>query len=328
MEEEELPYGAMNPTLVVLAAGLSTRYGRLKQLEPLGPGGEALLDYSVFDALRAGISRVVLVIREELEEAFEVHLRGRWPQEVEVAFHHQRLEDLPGLEGGLDGVDEAHRLLAARVKPWGTAHALLTARDDLPGPFVVLNADDYYGPSAFSRAVSLMKAQAEAKPGDAAVFGLVTYTLRDTLSPHGGVSRGLCEVDPRGWLVGIREVLGVREGKDGLVGKTLDGEELILSGREPASTNCWVFTPDVFPHLREGFRDFLEGAGNAPGTEPEFLIPTEVNRLLLSGGARVRVAGASDPFLGITHPQDREWVVEGLAERVREGKYPSPLWGR
>ncbi len=324
----------MKPTLVVLAAGLSTRYGRLKQLEPLGPGGEALLDYAVFDAWKSGFARLLLVVREELEEAFRDHMRGRWPPEMEVVFHHQRLADLPGWPGvpHPSGGDPA--FLASRVKPWGTAHALLTAREQLAGPFLVLNADDFYGPSAFAQAASLLEGKLIPNPGEPPIFALVAYTLQDTLSLHGGVSRGLCQVDPRGWLVGVEEVLGVQAGGGGILGRTVGGEQMLLSGREPVSTNFWIFTPEIFPSLLEGFREFLEGVARgseagAPGRpEPEFLLPAEVNRLLASGKARVRVARAKDAFLGITHPPDRDWVVEGLARFAREGRYPNPLWGR
>ena len=313
----------MNSTIVLLAAGMSTRYGRLKQLEPVGPGGEALLDYAVFDAYRAGFRRVVLIIREELESTFRDHISGRWPEEIEVVFHHQRLDALP--EGESPGNAQ---LLVDREKPWGTGHALLSARDLLSEPFSILNADDFYGASAFAQAASLMGRDLRQDPGDPPGFGLVAYTLGDTLSRHGGVSRGICKVDRRGWLEEVEEVLGVRRVGAAITGTTLPGEEMILSGQEPISTNFWVFTPEIFPLLEAGFRDFLAGLstqGERGGTE--FLIPTEVNRLLAQGEARVWVLGTRDPFFGITHPQDWEWVAGNLRDLIREGQYPEILWG-
>ena len=307
---------------------MSTRYGRLKQLEPVGPGGEALLDYSVFDAHRAGFSRVLLIIREELEEAFRSHIEGRWPKELEVVFHHQRIDDLPGVPGvgsSLSGFSST--ALDQRKKPWGTAHAVLSARPRLPGPFVVLNADDFYGESAFQRAVEFLSAESPPGRSGVATFGLVTYSLEDTLSEHGGVSRGICQVDSHGWLEGIEEVLEIRRGSGGISGKTVAGRGLELKGSEPISTNFWIFTPAIFPLLEAGFADFFRAQNELSSpSQREFLMPTEVNRAVGKGVARVRAIPTTDRFLGITHPDDREWVVEGLVEMTQAGRYPSPLW--
>ena len=313
--------GAMNSTIVLLAAGLSTRFGRLKQLEPVGPGGEALLDYAVFDAYRAGFRRVVLIIGQDLDPIFREHVSGRWPEEIEVAYHHQKMDDLPGVEGS-----EVARLLQGRKKPWGTGHALLSARDLLPGAFAILNADDFYGASAFNQVVSLLGRNLQQDPGGSPAYGLVAYTLGDTLSPYGGVSRGICRVDQRGWLEEVEEVLEVRRTGSAITGNTLSGEAMILSGNEPVSTNFWVFTPEVFPGLQEGFRGFLAGLPTDSEKEPEFLIPTEINRLRSQGRARVRVVPSEDPFFGITHPQDWEWVTGGLGDLIQKGLYPEKLW--
>jgi len=294
------------------------------------------MDYAIFDACRAGFSRVLLIIREELEEVFRAHLRGRWPEELDVVFHHQRIDDLPGVAAVPAGPLAA--VLKERGKPWGTAHALLTARAHLADPFVLLNADDFYGESAFLQASGSLSEGALSDVGQVPTFGLVTYTLSDTLSEHGGVSRGICEVDVRGWLKGIREVLEIRRGNEGISGRTVPGQGLALEGTEPISTNFWIFTPEVFPHLEVGFREFLGTLTSAPGgsggsgeaqssaKEPEFLIPSEVNRLLVRGEARVRVLRTQDPFFGITHPKDRERVAGGLRGLIREGHYPDPLW--
>jgi hypothetical protein len=342
----------MNPTMVLLAAGMSTRYGRLKQLEPVGPKGEALLDYAAFDARRAGFSRVVLIIREELEEAFRGHIGPSWPDDLEVVFHHQRLEDLPGLPPGEERDPSLASALARRRKPWGTAHAILSARDLLQDPFVLLNADDFYGPAAFSQGLALLGRDLRRDPGDPPGFGLVAYTLEDTLTRHGGVTRGVCTVDRQGWLESVEEVFGVRRVGPAIAGTSVSGDEVLLTGQEPTSTNFWIFTPDIFPFLERGFQEFLEEAvaasggvdsgegaqdsgeeaqdsgegGQKPAPEPEFLIPTQVNRLVARGEARVWILRTHDPFLGITHPQDWEWAAGGIRELVQEGLYPDPLW--
>jgi len=340
----------MIPTLVLLAAGMSTRYGRLKQLEPVGPGGEALIDYAAFDADRAGCSRVVLIIREELEAVFQAHIKGRWPEKLDVVFHHQRIDDLPGMDAVPAGPIGLATVVGKREKPWGTAHALLTARAQLPGPFLVLNADDFYGESAFLQAAEFLQGAefpqaaellraAEPPPvagplaggarsdvGPVPTFGLVTYTLGETLSEHGGVSRGICEVDAQGWLEGIREVLDIRKGGEGISGRSVSGQDLVLEGTEPISTNFWIFTPAVFPILEAGFVDFFRVHAEPSSPQPEFLIPTVVNGALRNGVARVRGIPTADRFLGITHPDDREWVVGGLEEMTEAGRYPGPLW--
>jgi hypothetical protein len=325
----------MTPTIVFLAAGMSTRYGRLKQLEPVGPKGEALLDYAAFDALRAGFSRAVLIIREELEEAFRAHILPRWPEGLEVVFHHQRFDDLPGIDAQTAGDPALTAALERRKKPWGTAHALLTTRDLLSEPFVLLNADDFYGPSAFSQGISLLGRELRKDPWDPPGFGLVAYTLEDTLTRHGGVTRGICSVDRRGWLEGVEEAFEVKRAGASITGTTLGGEVMLLSGQEPTSTNFWILSPDVFPLLERGFKEFLAAVVSPPGggggsggetPEPEFLLPMEVNRLLAGGEARVWVLRTHDPFFGITHPQDWEWVTGGILEMIREGHYPDPLW--
>jgi hypothetical protein len=314
----------MTPTLVLLAAGLSTRYGRLKQLEPVGPHGEALLDYAVFDARKAGFLRVLLVIRRELDELFRAYVRDRWPSDLEVVFHHQQIDDLPGLDADVATAPPVAALVEGRKKPWGTAHALLTAQRHLDGPFVLLNADDFYGDEGFSRAADFQQAT-DSLP--APTFGLITYTLGDTLSAHGGVSRGVCEVDGAGWLLGVREVLEIREGGGGISGRTVQGRPVALTGLEPISTNFWIFTPVVFPLLVAAFPGFLQAHLESSSAPPEFLIPTVVNSAIQAGLARVKTIPTSDRFLGITHPEDRPGVMAGLEDMTKEGQYPSPLWG-
>ena len=247
----------MCKTLVLLAAGMSTRYGRLKQLEPVGPGGEALLDFAVFDAHRAGFNRTVLIIREELEDGFRRHIDGRWPPTMDVVFHHQRLDDLPGVASAELGTLATLEAIQRRKKPWGTAHALLTARKLLPDPFLVLNADDFYGSAAFVQGASVMEELSRRAGFVLPSFALVAYTLEDTLSHHGSVNRGICRIQPSGELKEVEEVVGIRRVESGVRGRTLSGDGVILSGVEATSTNCWAFTPDLFPLLAERFGEFL-----------------------------------------------------------------------
>ena len=322
----------MCKTLVLLAAGMSTRYGRLKQLEPVGPGGEALLDFAVFDAHRAGFDRTVLIIREELEDDFRRHIDGRWPDAMEVVFHHQRIDDLPGVASAELGTLATLGALQRRKKPWGTAHALLTARELLPDPFLVLNADDFYGSAAFVQAASVIETLSRRTGFASPSFALVAYTLEDTLSRHGSVTRGICRVHSSGELEGVEEVLGIRRVDAGVRGRTLSGDGVILSGEEATSTNCWAFTPDLFPLLAERFSEFLLAWGGE-GTldespEPEFLIPIEINHALARGAIQVWVHRSEGRFLGITHPADRDWVVAGLEALTLDGWYPNPLWGQ
>lgn len=314
----------MIATLALLAAGMSTRYGRLKQLEPVGPADEALLDFAVRDAYDAGFGRVVLIIREELEEAFRSHIEGRWPEELEVVYHHQRLDDLPGAETS----STLAGLVAKRKKPWGTAHAVLTARPHLSHPFVLLNADDFYGHQAFGQAMAFIRdgLSAETEAGTGAHCALVTYTLADTLSEHGGVSRGICQVDGHGLLAGVREVLQIQRKGAKLSGKSMSGEAVALTGSEPISTNFWIFHPGIFPILHGALGGFLKAAAENPDAQPEFLIPTVVNEALSAGEARVACLPTLGRFLGITHPPDRDWVVSGLREMTVARQYPSPLW--
>jgi NDP-sugar pyrophosphorylase family protein len=322
----------MNPTVVLLAAGMSTRYGRLKQLEPLGPEGEALLDYAVFDALRAGISRVLLVIREELEEIFRAHVEDRWPWELEVVYHHQNIRDLPGIEPSL--LSSLHRtgLVEGREKPWGTAHALLTARPHLPGPFILLNADDFYGEAAYRQGTDFLLAQGASTGGETPgpdpvpTFGLVTYTLSETLSHHGGVSRAVCSLDVQGRLEEVVEVLEIQEGEYKIGGRTVPGAGVDLEGTEQVSTNFWLLTPAIFPILEEGLSEFMRSLADPWTAQPEFLIPTVINQALRDGAIRVQGIPTEGRFLGITHPEDRDWVEKGLEEMTHEGLYPRPLW--
>lgn len=297
----------MSLSLVILAAGLSTRYGRLKQLEPVGPAGEALLEYGLYDALRAGFTRLVLVVRREIEADLRAHLGPRWGG-TDLTFVHQDLAQVP----------MELPPTAGRVKPWGTAQAVLAAEAAVAGPFAVCNADDFYGADAFAALAEHLR-DAVATQEQA----LVGYAVRETLSPHGGVSRGLCEMDAAGRLTRVTEVLEVRDRDDAITGIDAAGRPVLLAADAVVSMNLWGFTPAIFPLLHERFAAFLRARrGDALA---EFLISTAVNELVAAGRITLRVLRTAEAWIGVTHPEDRPAVVARLRALTAAGRYPQPL---
>ena len=300
----------MELTLVVLAAGLSTRYGGVKQLEPVGPSGEALMDYGVYDALRAGFNKVVLVTRRELEGALRAHVELVFGDAIAVAVVYQELNALP----------ESFSVPTGRRKPWGTGHAVLSSAGKVNEPFVAINADDFYGSNAF---VVLGNHLREVAESGSLEFAAAGYSLRDTLSPHGGVSRAVCDVDTDGYLERVTEVKKIVVTDGVLAGVTVEGERYVLKGDETISMNIWAATPAAFPLLREQFAYFLEVHGRDP--DAEFLLSTAVNDLIADDRVRVKVIPTSGPWLGVTYQADRPYVMERLGQLVEEGLYPENL---
>jgi UTP-glucose-1-phosphate uridylyltransferase len=300
----------MDLTLVVLAAGLSTRYGGLKQIEPVGPSGEALMDYGIYDAVRAGFTKVVLVTRRELKGALREHMDQVFGRSVAFTFAYQELDALP----------PGFTLPAERVKPWGTGHAVLSAEAEVSGPFVAINADDFYGASAYAALADHLRNERDAGIPEFAAAG---YTLRDTLSEHGGVSRGVCEVDAEGYLTRVTEVKKIEDANGALAGVTVAGQRYVLDGSETISMNIWAATRAAFPLLREKFSSFLEDHLSDP--DSEFLLSTAVNDLIAAGRARVKVIPAGGPWLGVTFQDDRRYVAEKLSELVEARDYPADI---
>ncbi len=296
-------------TLVVLAAGMGSRYGGMKQLEAVGPHGETLMDYSLFDAARAGFSRAVFVIRPDMEAVFHAFAEGRFGGRFQVTTAHQRLEDVP----------PGTSVSAERAKPWGTAHAVLAARDAVAGPFVAVNADDFYGRPAYEAAARFLRQEAGGAPP---AWALVGYRLADTLSEAGGVNRGVCRTDPHGWLTAVEEVIGLVRRGDTVVGRA-GGCQVSVGDDQPVSMNMWAFTPAVFDALRAAFGGFLAGADPA---KDEFLIPAVIQDAIAGGRARVRVLASGARWIGMTYPADRALVEAELRELVGGGAYPAPLW--
>jgi hypothetical protein len=300
-------------TLLVLAAGVGSRYRGLKQVDPVGLSGESILDYSLHDALRAGFGRVVFVIRKQIEEVFRQAVGSYWEGRVPVEYVFQEIDS---------GLPASFAPSAPRQKPWGTAHAVLAGRSAVHSPFAVINADDFYGPSAFRDLGGwLRKTSGRTRSRDEYAF--VGYCLRNTLSDFGYVSRGVCALDRRGYLSEVVE--RVRIEKDGLGARAQDehGGWIRLSGEEVVSMNFWGFTPTVFAHLERDFSAFLGGPGQS--AEAEFYLPSEVNELIKTEKARVKYISTGEKWFGITYPEDVPWVRSCIRELIGEGVYPEKI---
>lgn len=303
--------GMSAPTLVVLAAGLGSRYGGIKQMDPVGPGGEFVLDYSLYDAWRAGFGDAVLVIRAEHEGPLREHFGSRVERRLGLRFVEQRLDDLP----------PGFVVPADRRKPWGTAHAVWTARRAVDRPFAVINADDFYGAGAYRVLAAFLR-----QPGlDPRTYAMVAYRLDHTLSRHGSVSRGICTRDSEGYLVEVIERTAIEACPEGARYRTPDGTWGSLRGDELASLNLWGFQPSLFPAMEGLFVEFLRQNGARP--DAEFFLPTVVDALVKRGACRTAVLETDEHWFGMTYKQDRDLVVERLAERIRAGVYPRDLWG-
>lgn len=300
----------MKPALVILAAGLATRYGGPKQLAPVGPGGEPLLDYAVYDGVRSGCDEVVLVIRSEMGETFRQHMAGIAGAALTVTLVAQVLDDLP----------PGAAMPARRTRPWGTGHAVLAVRHRVAGPFIVCNADDFYGRAAYEQLVEHL---GDADPGRPE-HAMVGYRVRETLSPFGGVSRAVCDVTPEGWLRGITEVLDLREQNGRLAGVTVAGDPFPVEPDAVVSTSLWGFTPAVLGPLWEQFRAFVDAHGADP--ESEFLLSTAIDEQIAAGRARVRVLLAPEArWCGVTFPEDRPAAARLVADLTARGVYPRDL---
>jgi hypothetical protein len=299
----------MKPTLLILAAGMGSRYGGLKQIDPMGPSGETILDYSVFDAVRGGFGRAVFVIRPDFEQDFRARVMSRFAARIDVDCVFQTLDMLP----------DGFALPEGRTKPWGTTHAILCARSAVTAPFAVINADDFYGRDSFA---ALGRRLAEL-PVDSAAYCMVGFTLKNTLSEHGTVARGVCRTDDRGFLADIRELTQVRRTADGAEDNGPGGPTR-LTGDEPVSMNMWGFTPHIFLQLDDCFHGFLARHGSEQ--KSECYIPTSVGELVTSGRATCEVLRTTSHWFGATYSADKAIVQASLAALVQAGEYPATLW--
>ncbi len=302
-------------TLLVLAAGMGSRFGGLKQLSPVGPSGETVLEYSVYDAIRAGFTDLVFVIRRDFEEQFRTQVGSRFERLVNVRYAFQSLDDLPA----------PFTLPEGRLKPWGTAHAVLAARHCVSGPFAVINADDFYGADAYRRIAAFLREPPASAPNSPARFCMVAYELGKTLSEHGTVSRGICRCDMDGNLSSIREREKIRAGASGPEALSDDVWES-LSFSTPVSMNIMGFTPALFPMLMERFTQFLGQSIDRSGAE--CYLPEAVSNAIERRLATVKVLRSDGDWMGITYPQDREYFLHRISHKHASGEYPPSLFDR
>lgn len=300
----------MKPTLFILAAGMGSRYGGLKQLDTLGPSGETIMDYSVFDALRAGFGKIVFVIRHDFEEDFRKKVVDKYAGHVDVEVVFQDIDNLP----------EGFNPDPERSKPWGTNHAVLMGKDVIKEPFGVINADDYYGAESFRILADFLRS-VEGKKGEYCMIG---FRIENTLSENGGVSRGLCRVSPEGFLTGVKECHNIRRENGKLLQTLEDDSDAEFPEGASVSMNMWGFTPDYFDYSEKAFVEFLKEHGRE--LKSEFYIPTVVNNLIHNGEATLRVEQTPSKWFGVTYAADRPATVAQFRRLVDEGVYPEKLF--
>lgn len=299
------------PTLLILAAGMGSRYGGLKQIDAIGPNEEAIIEYSIYDAIRAGFGKVVFVIRQSFEEAFKAKFANKFQDQIDVVYVYQEVNPV------VKGVEN----IPHREKPWGTGHAVLAAKDVINEPFVVINADDYYGVTAYQTAFDFfMNGVAENR------YAMVGFVLDKTLSDNGTVNRGICQTDENGNLVDVVERLKIRREDDNQIYYTdeFDGKDYPLKDKDIASMNFWAFHANFMDAAYEMFIDFVKA--NKENTRSEFYIPLIINNLIQSGKIDLQVLKSEDKWFGVTYQADKPMVVEALKGLTTDKTYPSPLW--
>ena len=302
------------PVLVVMAAGMGSRYGGMKQIDPVGPNGQVIVDYSLYDARRAGFETVIFVIKHEIEDAFKAAIGDRVAKAMNVKYAFQQLEELPA----------GYTVPEGRVKPWGTCHAVLAAKDLIDGPFAVINADDYYGPAAYREIFAYLSAHAD---GEYYEYAMVGFRLENTVSENGSVSRGVCVADEGGYLASVTERTRIEQYAGGIHYTENGGESWQdLPGDTTVSMNLFGFTPSFVQEVRAGFPAFLKGAMAENPLKGEYFLPSVVSRLIGQGKARVKVLTSPDKWYGVTYQQDKPVVVAALAAKTAEGLYPDGLW--
>lgn len=303
----------MKPTLVVLAAGMGSRYGSLKQMDGVGPNNEAIIDYSIYDAVQAGFGKVVFVIRHSFEQEFrEVFSKEHFGGKIDVEFVFQELDYLP----------EGFTVPEGRIKPWGTCHAVMMAAPVVDGPFAVINADDFYGREAYITLAEYLH-QVEGTQGN---YSMVGYNLRNTLSDYGTVSRGECSVDESDNLVSIVERTAIERGTDGIVRYKDENGEHPIDENTTVSMNLFGFTPDFFSKTEELFKEFLSNPANMSNLKSEFFIPLCVNTLINQKRVSLKVLTSEAKWFGVTYKEDKPEVVSKISKLIADGIYPSKLW--
>lgn len=301
-------------TLVVMAAGMGSRYGGLKQIDPIGPNGEIIIDYSIYDAIKAGFQKVVFIIKEDKKEDFHNIIGAKIEKLAEVEYVFQKVEDLP----------EGFEVPEGRVKPWGTGHAVLCCRDVVDTPFAVINADDFYGASTFKIIHDFLVNAKDSK--GCYDYSMVGFLLENTLTDHGHVARGVCSVDDEDYLKEINERTHIEKFDDGAK-YTEDNETWIdIPKGSTVSMNIWGFTPSIFTELKSNFPKFLEESkGNI--LKAEYFLPTVVDKLISQGKAKVKVLRCNEKWYGVTYKEDKPQVKEAIRKLIENRVYPENLWG-
>lgn len=301
----------MKPTLLVLAAGMGSRYGSLKQIDKLGPSGETIMDYSVFDAQRAGFGKVVFVIRKDIEDQFKQFVLSKLEGKIPAEYVFQEISNAP------QGVE----VPPEREKPWGTAHAVLVAAEKINEPFAVINADDFYGHQAYQTIAGFLTS---LKPYENNKYCMVGYQLANTLSDFGYVSRGICRTDKNQCLTSVTERTQIEKRPKGIAFKDQNDLWQELSPNDTVSMNFWGFTPSFFDHCREQFKEFIQANANNP--KAEFYIPSVVSRLIGENKASVKVLQSDAQWFGVTYKQDKTTAIERIKSLVEQGIYPQKLF--
>jgi len=302
----------MKPTLLVLAAGMGSRYGGLKQMDAFGPGGETIIDYSIYDAINAGFGKVVFIIRESFRTDFENFFKGKFEDKIEVVYVAQDLHYLP----------DGYSVPETREKPWGTGHAVWVAKDVINEPFAVINADDYYGQESYSTLIDFFKSLPE---GEQNVYSLIGYYLKNTLSEHGTVNRGVCSSDNEGNLTTIEECTKIKREKDNIVRyPRSDDYHAYLPDDTLVSMNMFGFLPSYFDYCEEYFKKFLDTDINVP--KSEFYIPTLLDKLIETKKIKVKVLSSDANWFGVTYQDDKPIVIDKLNKLIEAGVYPRKLW--
>jgi UTP-glucose-1-phosphate uridylyltransferase len=298
----------MKPTLVILAAGMGSRYGGLKQLDEVGPNGEAIIDYSLYDAIRAGFGKVVFVIRTDFEEAFKERFEPKLKGRITTDYVYQSIDKIPA---GIEVNPE-------REKPWGTGHALMMAESAVKEPMAVINADDFYGHEAYKVMADFLTSSSDENE-----YAMVGFNLSNTLSEFGSVARGVCNTDENGNLTSIFERLKIKKEADGIFYYE-DDERFLLQGDTPVSMNFWGLKPSVFSYLQTGFSEFLSTHGQK--LKSEYFIPLLINDNIVKGKIRTRVLKCDSMWFGVTYREDKPFVQQKIRDLLDKGEYPEKLW--
>lgn len=299
----------MKPTLLVLAAGMGSRYGGNKQLDEVGPSGETIIDYSIYDAIRAGFGKIVFVIRRDIEEQVKERFVEKLRDKIEVTYVFQEITNLP----------EGVKVAPDRAKPWGTSHAILVTRSKISEPFGVINADDYYGVESFKILHEFL-----VNDKDPNCYTIIGYKLGNTLSDHGHVNRGVCSVSPDGLLQNIVETKQIEKTRDGAKAPGHDGKDILFTGNEVVSMNLWGFKPSSFEFLGKEFRNFIDRHGM--DLKSELDIPTSVDKFVKSGEIKIKILSTNERWFGVTYREDKPYVVESIKKMIRKGIYPVRIY--